>query len=391
MLADMTNEPRTEVRTAQDKPIATQSVDPTTPVGPGRDRAIDVMRGLCIISMTTAHLAVGSWPWHLAHAAIFIDGAVGFVLLSGLVVGITQRRKIDAAGLGAGERKLFRRTALIYVAHLALCLFAFVVVTADPTRLDPARAGPYVGVPTLGGPLPAAIATLTLQVNPHYTSILSLYVVLLLLAMLAIAGLAHRLTPLVVVGSLALYGAGYWWPPVFTFPSQPGVPGAVNWATWQLLFIGALLVGWKWRSAPIRWALRSRLAWCCALGLVATAAGFGWLSRLGLADPWKAVVGRVFTEGTLAPATILLAFAAALVGYPICRALVRIAAPLASPIARIGRHSLDCYLILSVSVILLPSLYRYDPSGLIAVGVTIDLLVVMFGWCLLRDRISRKR
>ena len=385
----MTNEPRTELRKAQFQLITSHPADRRNPSAPGRDRAIDVMRGLCIISMTTAHLAAGSWPWQVAHAAVFIDGAVGFVLLSGLVVGITQRRKVNASGLVAGERKLFRRTVLIYFAHLALCLFAFLVVTADPTRLDPTRAGPYVGVPALGGPLPAAIATLTLQVNPHYTSILSLYVVLLLLAMAAVAGLAHRLTPLVVIGSLTLYGAGYWWPLAFTFPSQPGVPGAVNWATWQLLFICALLVGWNWRTAPVRWLLRSRLAWSCALALVAIAAGLGWLTRLGAADPWKAVVAQVFTEGTLSPATILLAFAAALVGYPLCRALVRVAGPLASPIARIGRHSLDCYLILSGAVILLPSLYRYDPAGLVAVGVTFDLLVLMFGWCLLRDRVGR--
>ncbi len=389
-MTDMTNEPDTDLRKARYKPTAAPGVDPPPPAAPGRDRAIDVMRGLCIISMTTAHLAVGSWPWQVAHAAIFIDGAVGFVLLSGLVVGITQRRAIEVAGMIAGERKLFRRTMLIYCAHIALCVFAFLVVTADPTRIDPMRSGPYVGVGTLGGPWPAAIATLSLRVNPHYTSILSLYVVLLLLAMAAVAALSHRLTPLVIAGSLALYGAGYWWPLVFTFPAQPGVPGAVNWATWQLLFVGALLVGWHWRSAPVRWALRSRLAWGCALGLVATAAGIGWLTRLGGADPWKAVVARVFTEGTLAPATILLAFAAAMVGYPICRALVRIAAPLASPIARIGRHSLDCYLILSMAVILLPSLYYYDPTGVIAVGVTVDLLVVMFGWCLLRDRMRRK-
>ena len=388
-MADMTNEPGSDLRKARYQPIATQAVDLPTPSAPARDLAIDVMRGLCIISMTTAHLAVGSWPWQIAHAAIFVDGAVGFVLLSGLVVGMTQRRKIDTAGLAVGEGKLLRRTVLIYFAHIALCVFAFLVVTADPTRLDATHSGPYVGIEALGGPLPAAIATLTLQVNPHYTSILSLYVVLLLLAMAAVAALTHRLTPLVVAGSLALYGAGYWWPLAFTFPAQPGVPGAVNWATWQLLFVGALLVGWHWRSAPVRWALHSRVAWGCALGLVATAAGMGWLTRLGGVGPWKAVVAQVFTEGTLAPTTILLAFAAALVGYPICRALVRIAAPLGSPIARIGQHSLDCYLILSVAVILLPSLYRYDPAGLIGVGVTIDLLVVMFGWCLLRDRINR--
>ena len=352
---------------------------------PGRDMAIDVMRGLCIVSMTTAHLAAGSWPFQATHFAILVDGAVGFVLLSGLVVGMTQRRTIERVGLLGGERRLFRRTAVVYAAHLALCVVAFAVVALDPSRI-----GPYVSVEALGGPLPATIATLGLQVNPHYTSILSLYVVLLLLGMAAVAALAHRQVPLVVIGSLALYGAGFRWPATFNFSSQPGVPGAVNWATWQLLFIGALLVGWYWRTAPVRWALASRASWCSAALLVIAGAAIGWWMRLGADTPWKSVLAHIFSEGTLGPGTILLAFAASAVIYPPCRWLVRRAGPLLSPIARIGRHSLDCYLILSVAVIVLPSVFRYDTAGLLAVGVTVDLLVVMFLWCVLRDRTSAR-
>lgn len=379
---DMTNDHRLAPRLK-----ATTAAMPGWHVVPvkARDQAIDAMRGLCIVSMTTAHLAAGSLPWQVTHSAVFIDGAVGFVLLSGVVVGMTQRRKIDHAGLATGESTLLRRTALIYAAHLALCLLALVIVTADPARLDSNRSGGYVGIPSLGGPLPAAIATVTLRVNPHYTSILSLYVVLLLLAMAAVAALAHRLTPLVVAASLGLYAAGYWWPLVFTLESRPGISGAVNWATWQLLFVGALLIGWNWRSSLIRWAVHSRLAWCSAVLLVGTVAGLGWLTRLAAGHPWNPVVTQVFTEGTLSPATILTAFCAALVGYPICRTLVRSARPLVAPIARLGRHSLDCYLILSASVIMLPSVSRYDPTGLIPVGVTFDILLVMIGWCLLRD------
>ena len=103
-----------------------------------RDHALDVVRGLCIVSMCTAHLAAGSWPYEVAHSAVWVDGAVGFVMLSGVVVGMVQRSTIDRSGLAAGQRRLLRRSAVIYAANLALCLVAFVVVA-----LDPSRAGPY--------------------------------------------------------------------------------------------------------------------------------------------------------------------------------------------------------------------------------------------------------
>ncbi len=356
----------------------------TTPRLP-RDHALDVVRGLCIVSMCTAHLAVGSWPYEVAHAAVWVDGAVGFVMLSGVVVGMVQRSTIDRAGLAAGQVKLLRRAGVIYAANLALCLLAFAVVVVDPSRV-----GPYPSVDSVGGVLPATVATLTLQINPHYTSILSLYVVLLLLTTGAVVALERRRVPVLVGASVALYIAGRMWPDVFTFPVQPGIPGAVNWASWQLMFAGAVLIGWYWRASPVRWALSSRWLLGGAFALVAVGAAIGWAVRLGGAVPWRAAVDWLLTEGTLGPGTILLAFAAVLVAYRVCRVLVRVAGPVVSPIGRIGRRSLDCYLILSVVVILAPSVYRYSPTGLLAVAVTLGVLLVMFGWCLLRDGLDSR-
>ena len=85
-----------------------------------------------------------------------------------------------------------------------------------------------------------------------------------------------------------------------------------------------------------------------------------------------------------------MAFAAVLVGYRVCRGWSGSPA-VVSPIGRIGRRSLDCYLILSTAVILLPSVYVFPPAGLVAVGVAFDVLVLMFLWCLLRDRLGRAR
>jgi hypothetical protein len=335
--------------------------------------------------MATAHLAAGSWPWQVFHIGTFIDGAVGFVFLSGLVLGITQRRAVERGGLRAGQRKLLRRTAVIYAANLVLCLLAFATAAIDPTR-----ESTYPGVDSLGGPLPAAFASLSLRFSPHDTSILSLYVVLLLLAVAAVAGLSRWGPWVVLAGSVLLYVAGYCWPALFTFSVQPGQPGPVNWATWQLLFMTALVVGWHWHSRPIRWVLMSRpLVWF-AVSLVLALSVLGWRMTHWTRPPWATVVFRAFTEGTLGPGTLVMALAAVLVGYRVCRRVVLVAFPAVSPIARIGRRSLDCYLILSITVIVLPSVYLFPANGIVAVGVTFDVLALMFLWCLLRDRLARE-
>ena len=357
---------------------------PREPTIGARDRAIDVLRGLCIVSMTTAHLAAGSWPWHVFHVAVLVDGAVGFVLLSGVVLGMSQRRTIERAGLRAGQRRLLRRAGLIYLANLGLCLVALGVVARDPVR-----TAEIFRVDSLDGPLPVAVAALMLQLNPHYTSILSLYVVLLLLSIGVVAALACRQVQVVFACSFALYVAGYLWPSLFTFPVYPGIAGAVNWATWQPLFLAGLLTGWFWQAPLLRAALASRaLLVSCAAFVLATGT-LGWVLTHGSA-PWKSVVVQAFTEGKLAPGTIVMGLAAVFVGYRACSFLVTITYPILSPVARIGRHSLDCYVILSVVVLVLPGLYRYSPTGMVAVGVTLAILVVMFGWSHLRDRLAQR-
>jgi hypothetical protein len=191
--------------------------------------------------------------------------------------------------------------------------------------------------------------------------------------------------------SFVLYLAGYLWPVVFTFPLYPGIAGAVNWATWQPLFMVGLLAGWFWRAPAMRFALTSRSLLVVSAAFVFATGTLGWLITRGSAAAWKSSVAQAFTEGKLAPGTIVMALAAVLVGYRACRFLARITYPVLSPIARIGRHSLDCYVILSVAVLVLPSIYRYQPDGIVAVGVTLDILLVMFGWSLLRDWLARRR
>ncbi|GAA2018719.1 OpgC domain-containing protein [Nakamurella flavida] len=346
----------------------------------GRLTELDVLRGLCIVSMATAHLAAGSVSWQLLHAAVWIDGAVGFVFLSGLVLGMVQRGRVDRRGPAAASRAVLRRTGVVYAGHVALCLLAFAVVA-----LDPARSARLGSVELAGGTGPALLSTLTLRINPAYASILSLYVVLLLGALLGTALLRRGLWPVVLGLSAVLYAVGLIWPTPFTFTPRPGVPGAVNAAAWQLLFALALCLGWAWRSPRVRaWVGRPDIG-LAAAGLVVLLAVAAWWIELTQRTP-PAAVRLVFGEGTLGPGTIAMAVLAFLALLPAARWATRVAPAVMSPLARIGRHSLDCYLILSTVVLVTPSLFRADPSSPTGDLLVLEVLLVCWMWSLLRDR-----
>src|SRR4051794_34258312 len=61
-----------------------------------RNVIIDVLRGYCILMMITSHTGTDSFVNGGLHFLRFVSGAEGFVFLSGLVLGMVYRRKLDA-------------------------------------------------------------------------------------------------------------------------------------------------------------------------------------------------------------------------------------------------------------------------------------------------------
>ncbi|GAA2977933.1 hypothetical protein JOD63_003145 [Microbacterium terrae] len=348
----------------------------------GRDSAIDVIRTLCIVSMTSAHLAARSLAWEVTHVLVWYDGAMGFVLLSGLVLGIVQHKTVQRSGLTAARTKALRRGGLVYVAHLGICALAFIVASVSES-LDVR----YAGVNDFSSWWEPIVAAMTLRINPKFASILSLYVILLALTPLASWALARGRGILLCAASVALFTVGSVWPAPFILPRVPGVPGHINWATWQLLFVAALIVGWNW--SRIRGALTRPALWVTLLS-VAALVGAAAQARTALApSPGEgaiAVVDRLFDDGTIGIGTIVLAFVVVggLYGAltPLADRLPRVAAE----IGRIGRRSLDCYIILCILVITTPLFWIYDTTGRRAMLYAAATLALMYGWCVLRDR-----
>lgn len=333
--------------------------------GTGRLAAIDVVRGFCIVSMVLGHLAPQSRVSWVVHSIPAFDGASGFVLLSGLVLGIVQSRRLASHGLAAVERKTVRRIGVIYVAQVSLGLLAVAaaaVAVADHRNLHPAG----------DSPAQAVWRVLTLQAAPPAGSVLRLYVVLLALVVAAYVLLARGRPVAVLLASLALYGVGYLAPAATSLRSYSGDLGA-NWATWQLLLVLALLVGWHWRPARIGERLLARPVRVVAVtGALVLAAAVG-----------ERVAPALYDKQMFGPARVLNAFAVVTLLFVVVSRLLDVLPRAAfRPVESVGARSLDSYVIQAGVAVVVPSLVVL-PAGA-ALVVAVLTLALCWGWAELR-------
>lgn len=325
-----------------------------------RETALDAVRGLCIASMVIGHLCIGSPLWMLVHIVPGVDGASGFVLLAGVVLGMVSSRRARRSVVEA-ERRVGRRLILLYVAHIALAGAAVVAGILAPRE----------SLPDLEAYSASRIAgwLLTLQINPENIDILSLYVIIMALTMLWVPLLARGWWHVVVASSIALYVtslATEWG----RLPDQPNPDTYFAWASWQALYCSGLLVGWHWeRIAP---ALRSRrarvVAWATFVVLLLAHTG---ALVAGIVDP-------VFGKSYCAPGRIVMAWAVFTLLYHLARRLERTRPRLVAPVATIGSRSLACFVTLCAIGIALPYAIGTDQTTVVAQIVAVAVVIAMW-------------
>lgn len=348
---------------------------PTSSAPDGRDSAIDTVRGLCVLSMVTGHLALGSWLSSLAHPVPFVDGATGFVLLSGLLVGMVQRSTMRGAGERAGYARLLRRTRVVYAGHLAIVVVALVAGAVDAARTDlPTPAGEG------GWPL-ALLRAAALQVNPPLASVLSMYV-LVMLAAVPLLGLLHRGRPVLAAGyALVVYAAGVARPAWSQLVQQEGARGGWSVAAWFGLFAVGALIGWHWRGERLQRLVRTRRA--LAAGLALAAAGVALATSLPTTGPSI----RVLDKDAFGPGRLLLAVVVVFVLWRAAELALRARSTrsLLRPVATIGSRSLDCYLILAAVALLGPSVQPHDPAGPAGPALATATVGACWAWASVRS------
>ena len=268
------------------------------PEGTGkRDLRIDLLRGFCVFVMTVDHVG-GESSWLYVFTGgnrFFVSAAEGFVLLSGVAMGMVHANVIRRDGVRAMLSKVVGRARFLYALTVALTL-AFAAVSA------------LLGTPWAAAVTPAsgkvefAIEVITFHRSYSLTDVLVLYT-LLVLAAGPVLWLMSRGGTLVV---LAL-SFGAWTLAQISLDlvprAWPIVDGGFPFAAWQLLFFIGLAVGYHRRRLE-RYLTPARLAAVgvaailalVAVNLIATRYVAGWVgvdARELLFDKNDARIGRV--------------------------------------------------------------------------------------------------
>ncbi len=232
-----------------------------------RDLRLDFMRGYFVFVMTIDHL--GTFPaWTLALTGggqLWVSAAVGFILVSGLVMGRLYRSRVVQQGWSASISQVGRRALQLYVLGAA----GRIILASGDYVLRHFLERP--------SPLPTNYWQLLqggiLQVNYYFgfVDLLPLYAFLLLLGLAAIYWLQQGKWRRVILVSLLVWHAARIDPQAFTF-LRLGFRVAV----WQLPFLLGVVIGyyqseincWRDTLALPRWILSTLLVGSAAALLI---------------------------------------------------------------------------------------------------------------------------
>lgn len=235
---------------------------PDKPARLPRDVRLDFARGLSMFIIFVAHVPANSWFLFIPARFGFSSAAELFVFCSGLASGYAFGGAYLKSGFREGTRRVLRRAAQVYGAHLGLMAGLAAASYAGFWLLNidyPARIGLE---PLLHDPVSVLGDILLLRFVLPYTDILPLYIVLLAMIPLVMA-LASRAIWLVFVAL----------PGLWLFANLFGVnlpANGVGWffnpLAWQLLFFAGFGFGMGWLPAPR--LHRGWLFWCCVAGIL---------------------------------------------------------------------------------------------------------------------------
>lgn len=196
----------------------------------------------------------------------FVSAAFGFVFMSGLLVGRVQGKRLNAHGVTAVRRALWRRAGLVYACHLGLLTVLFGVLPLAGLVGD---VGPLAGMLWFfnSDPVTATLGAMALIHQPGLLDILPMYVIFLLasapmLAWRARSGWRGPVALIVTLWLLAQTGLPGMAYEQFVFDNGLPIPrealGAFDLLAWQLVWFGGLLLGAAqangWRPTPWRWS-----------------------------------------------------------------------------------------------------------------------------------------
>jgi hypothetical protein len=315
--------------------------------------------------MVSAHLAAGTLFARATHAIPAFDGASGFVLLSGLVLGIVQRKRFQAHGLAAVQLKSVRRIGVIVVAQISLV--ALGIAVALVAQYEHRNVPPVLQMSIAD----VVAGALTLRLAPPSGSVLRLYVILLAVALVAYVLLAHGRWVVAVTGSLLLYAVGWVFSDLTSFHGYNTDALGANWACWQLMFVVALTVGWYWRSLHLAEKIQQH----------SPSVAFTTSVLIVIAFVGERLAPGFYLKTMLAPGQLINAFAVVLLLFVVAGWLLKVVPRwVFRPIEMIGTRSLDSYIIQAGVAVVTPSFLYFPTKSSIAVLAAVATLLICWAW-----------
>ena len=219
-------------------------------VAGARDLIIDFMRGIALVMMVVAHTEVMSvfniFSWERFGLT---TGAEGFVILSGFMLGMLNRARLQKVvlltvswGLYLRAWKIYRVNIIIIVSFILLAYIPHInvfEVAHFTDRFSGESWSLYPVTPQIKETWFNII--LYLQIGPHQTQILGLYIFLLLFSPLFLGMLQKGKVWWLLGLSLLVYSLWQRWPLRLT-PSE--FEFAFPLLAWQFIFVLGMASGW---------------------------------------------------------------------------------------------------------------------------------------------------
>jgi hypothetical protein len=321
-----------------------------------RDLRIDFLRGVAMLFVVVDHIDMPSLLHLISHERIgVVSGAELFVFLSGGMLGLVYRRRIEREGWTETAPRIFRRAGTLYATTIGVSLAAFALTywpRVDASMLttwtDKSTSVVYRLYPDPGQTDLFVRSVAFLRSGPSQFNIMGLYVVLMLIAPFLIFALAapgfrapgvnasinvgrmweHRrwAVPLLLITSWGLYILQQVHP-VKIFDAQFEDPFPL--LAWQVLFVNGMAAGY-YLSEIITWFQtrlgRIALLICSALFLAGLFFAWNnpylesnWDVRLDIipANDFARIYDQWFDRAPLEPVRLLNTFVAVIAIYAV--------------------------------------------------------------------------
>jgi hypothetical protein len=318
-----------------------------SPTATERDLRLDFFRGFALFSIFIDHIPNNILSQFTLQSLMFSDAAEVFILISGYTAGMVYGRVMERQGFLAAGTRVYHRVWQLYVAHVFVFMIfmATVSYTADSFNkwlyAEELGATDFLDEPGL-----ALVQALMLQFQPGFMGILPVYIVLLAVLPLVLAGF-RSWSGVMLFASFALWLAVQFDDRI-ALPVYPG-PDRVwvfNPLAWQVLFLLGAWFGWRNIESGVSWLNRRWLLWLAAgFSLAGFLIRFSWTLH-GFYDPIPALVSAkllwpLLSKTDLGLLRVANVLAVALLVARLIRPQARLlVSPVAWPFLICGRNSL---------------------------------------------------